>query len=97
MKYQNELNWSITQPLGSYGNGSPGYRQNFSATARNSGLGQQKIINPPGLGRTFVRRQGVPAGAYFTYSPVGTTLNPGKKTSKTAEFIFSDGLNNETA
>jgi hypothetical protein len=55
-------------------------------------LGQQKIINPPGLRRIFVRIQGVPAGAYFTYSPAGTTQGPGKKTSKTVEFIFSDGL-----
>jgi len=45
------------------------------------------------LRRIFVRLQGVPAGAYFTYSPAGTTPKAGKKTSKMVEFIFSDGLN----
>ena len=54
--------------------------------------GHRKIINPQRLRRIFVRRQGVPAGAYFTYSPAGTTPEAGKKTSKIVDFIFSDGL-----
>ncbi len=42
--------------------------------------------------RIFVRIQGVPADAYFTYSSVGTTYNSDEKTSKTVYFIFSETL-----